>query len=176
MKRFISSLLLGLLVIASATSFTACQNAEKNAPHDKAAAPEATDAPAATPTEAPEEDNAEALAKKEAEEAARKEAQAIYEKNCQSCHAMAPPSPNAPSIIALAGQYRARYSKRAGAVADMASFIKEPAVGKSILGTSTLERFGLMAPLSLPDEELEKVAGWLWDQYDPEFEGDADCR
>lgn len=171
MKRFFSSLALSALVIASATTFSACQQQK-----EPVATSVSNEAPAETSTETVSEDNAAAIAKKEAAEAASKEGEAIYQKSCQSCHSMAPPAKSAPAIIALAGQYRARYSKKAGAVADMVSFMKAPSVGKSILGSSTFERFGLMPAMSLPDEELEKVAGWLWDQYDPNFEGDGDCQ
>lgn len=172
MKRFFSPLALSALVIASATTFSACQQQK-----EPVATPASNEAPAETSTEAVSEDNTAAIAKKEAaEEAALKEGEAIYQKSCQSCHSMAPPAKSAPAIIALAGQYRARYSKKAGAVADMVSFMKEPSIGKSILGSNTFERFGLMPAMSLPDEELEKVAGWLWDQYDPNFEGDGDCQ
>ena len=171
MKRFFSSLALSALVIASATTFSACQQQK-----EPVATSVSNEAPAETSTETVSEDNAAAIAKKEAAEAALKEGEAIYQKSCQSCHSMAPPAKSAPAIIALAGQYRARYSKKAGAVADMVSFMKAPSVGKSILGSSTFERFGLMPAMSLSDEELEKVAGWLWDQYDPNFEGDGDCQ
>lgn len=176
MKRFFSSLALGALIIASATTFSACQQQNGPSPEEPAATSVSNEAPAETSTETVSEDNTAAIVKKEAADAALQEGEAVYQKSCQSCHSMAPPAKSAPSIIALAGQYRARYSKKAGAVADMVSFMKEPSVGKSILGSSTFERFGLMPAISLPDEELEKVAGWLWDQYDPNFEGGGDCE
>ena len=168
MKRFFSSHTLSALLIASIAAFSGCQQQTGPVSEKQPETPVQSEVPAETSTEATSADNSEALAQKEAE--------AIYQKSCQSCHSMAPPAKSAPSIIALAGQYRARYSKKAGAVADMVSYMKAPAVGKSILGPSTFERFGLMPALSLPDEELEKVAGWLWDQYDPNFEGEGDCQ
>ncbi len=172
MNRFFSFLVPGALLIASAVSFSACQQPENSVSEQPAAGSPLAEVTKEAETEAASEDNSAALAQKEAET----EAEAIYQNSCQSCHSMAPPAKSAPAIIALAGQYRARYSKKAGAVADMVSFMKEPSIGKSILGSSTFERFGLMPAMSLPDEELEKVAGWLWDQYDPNFEGDADCQ
>ena len=168
MKRFFSSLTLNTLLIASAAAFSACQQQPGPVSEKQPETPVKSEAPTKTNTEIASEDNAEAIAKKEAE--------AIYQKSCQSCHSMSPPAKSAPSIIALAGQYRARYGKKAGAVADMVSFMKDPAIGKSILGPQTFERFGLMPAMSLTDEELEKVSGWLWDQYDPNFEGEADCQ
>ena len=35
---------------------------------------------------------------------------------------------------------------------------------------------GLMPAMSMPDEELAKVSGWLWDQYDPNFDTRGNCR
>ena len=176
MKRFLLSHILSALLIASIATFSGCQQQTGPVSEKQPETPVKSEAPAETNTEVVSEDNTQAFAEKEAAEAALKEAEAIYQKSCQSCHSMSPPAKSAPSIIALAGQYRARYSKKAGAVADMVSFMKAPAVGKSILGSGTFERFGLMPAVSLPDEELEKVAGWLWDQYDPNFEGGGDCE
>ncbi len=66
MKSLISSLLFGLLVIASATSFTACQNAEKNTPQQEAAVPSANEAQT-------EQTQTEALSEKAEENAPRQE-------------------------------------------------------------------------------------------------------
>ena len=176
MKRFFSSHTLSALLIASIATFSGCQQQTGPVSEKQPETPAKSETFSETNTGEVSEDNTEAIAKKEAAEADRKEAQAIYQKSCQSCHSMSPPAKSAPSIIALAGQYRARYSKKAGAVADMVSFMKAPAIGKSILGSGTFERFGLMPAISLPDEEMEKVAGWLWDQYDPNFEGAGDCE
>ncbi len=176
MKRFFSSHTLSALLIASIATFSGCEQQTGPVSEKQPETSVKSETPAETSNETVSEENSAEIAKKEAAEAALKEGEAIYQKNCQSCHTMSPPAKSAPSIIALAGQYRARYSKKAGAVADMVAFMKEPAVGKSILGSKTFERFGLMPAMSLPDEELEKVAGWLWDQYDPNFEGAGDCE
>ncbi|MCG8343825.1 MAG: cytochrome c [Chlorobiales bacterium] len=176
MKRVFSPHTLSTILIASATFFTACQQQSAPVPEKQSGTTVESEASSKTVTEIDSDGNREALAKKEAEEAALKEGEAIYRKSCQSCHSLSPPAKSAPSIIALASQYRSRYSKKAGAVADMASFMKAPAVEKSILGAGTFERFGLMPPVTLPDDELEKVAGWLWEQYDPDFEGGGDCQ
>lgn len=168
MKRISSPLILGTLLIASAATLFSCRQ-QNTATSEK-------QSETSIKTEVVTETNTEATAEKAAAEAALKEGEDLYMKNCQSCHALAPPAKSAPPIIALAAQYRSMYGKKKNAVADMVSFMKEPAVGKSILGSKTFERFGLMPALSMPDEELEKVAGWLWDQYDPNFEGGGDCQ
>ncbi len=175
MKRFFSPLALSALLIASTMSFSACQ--QQNSPvNEKEQEKAVTEAPAESSTGNVTEEDSEAIAKKEAALASAKEAEAIYQQSCSSCHSLTPPAKIAPPIIAIAGQYRARYGKKSGAVADMVAFMKEPSVGKSVFGPKTFERFGLMPVMSLTDKELEMVSGWLWDQYDPNFEGAADCQ
>jgi len=175
MKRFFSPFALSALLIASATAFTACQQ-QSDPVNEQQETAVTNEVPAETTTGNAAEKNSEAIAKKEAALAAAKEAETIYQKNCSSCHSLTPPAKSSPPIIAIAGQYRARYGKKSGAVADMVSFMKEPSIGKSVFGSKTFERFGLMPAISLTDKELEMVSEWVWDQYDPNFEGAADCQ
>lgn len=176
MKRFFLPFALSALLIASATTFSACQQQTGSVNEQQQESAVTTDVPAETSTGDVAEEKSEAIAKKEAAQAAAEKAEAIYHKSCSSCHSLTPPAKSAPPIIAIAGQYRARYGKKSGAVADMVSFMKEPSIGKSVFGSKTFERFGIMPVMSLPDKELEMVSEWLWDQYDPNFEGDADCQ
>ena len=176
MKRYFSPFTLSALLIASATTFSACQKQTGPVNEQQQEKAVTTEVQAEKTSENDADENSEAIAKKDAALAAAKEAEAIYHKSCSSCHPLTPPAKSAPAIIAIAGQYRARYGKKSGAVADMVSFIKEPSIGKSVFGSKTFERFGLMPAMSLPDKELEMVSEWLWDQYDPNFEGVADCQ
>jgi mono/diheme cytochrome c family protein len=94
----------------------------------------------------------------------------LYKRNCEVCHSMRPPAKAAPPIVRLASRYRMLYGNKEDAVNAMVSFMKTPDASKSVLMPHVIERFGLMPAMSLPDEELENVAGWLWDQYDPIYE------
>ena len=94
----------------------------------------------------------------------------LYQRNCEVCHSMHPPAKTAPPIVRLASRYRMLYGNKEDAVNAMVSFMKTPDASKSVLMPRVIERFGLMPAMSLPDEELEKVAGWLWDQYDPTYD------
>lgn len=94
----------------------------------------------------------------------------LYKRNCEVCHSMRPPAKAAPPIVRLASRYRMLYGNKEDAVNAMVSFMKTPDASKSVLMPHVIERFGLMPAMSLPDEELENVAGWLWDQYDPTYE------
>lgn len=175
MKRFFSPLAFSVIFIALSVALSSCQEQKPATPEEQTAAPAITDDQKEKPDAASEKSMDDAAAK-EAALALQEEGEAIYQANCQSCHTMTPPAKSAPPIVTLAGQYRLRYSKKASAVDDMVFYMKNPSVGLSILGSKTFERFGIMPALSLPDEELKKVAGWLWDQYDPTFQGDGDCQ
>ncbi len=100
----------------------------------------------------------------------------LYTKNCQVCHSMRPPAKSAPPIVGLASRFRALYENKDDAVAAMVSFMKAPDAAKTALGQQAIERFGLMPAMSMPDDELEKVSGWLWEQYDPDFKSRGGCR
>ncbi len=93
----------------------------------------------------------------------------LYARDCQVCHSMRPPAKSAPPIVGLASRFRTVYGNKDDAVAAMVSFMKAPDAANTSLGARAIQRFGLMPAMSMPDEELEKVAGWLWDQYDPNF-------
>ena len=102
--------------------------------------------------------------------------QELHERNCAVCHSMRPPAKTAPPIVGLAARYRTVYGNKADAVAAMVSFMKKPDAANTALGPRAIKRFGLMPVMSMTDEELEKVSGWLWDQYDPNFDTRGNCR
>lgn len=102
--------------------------------------------------------------------------QELYARNCQVCHSMRPPAKTSPPIVRLATRYRTVYGNKEDAVKAMVSFMKTPDASKTVLGPQAIRRFGLMPAMSLSDKELEKVSGWLWDQYDPNFEPRGNCR
>lgn len=103
-------------------------------------------------------------------------AEQLYTANCQVCHSMRPPAKTAPPIVGLAARYRTVYGNKEDAVKAMVSFMKAPDASNTALGPRAIKRFGLMPAMSMSDGELEKVSGWLWDQYDPNFETRGNCR
>ena len=104
--------------------------------------------------------------------------QELYTANCAVCHSMRPPAKTAPPIVGLATRFRTVYGNKSDAVDAMVSFMKNPDAGKSALGPQAIKRFGLMPAMAMSDGDLEKVSGWLWDQYDPDFDtgGGGNCR
>jgi len=51
---------------------------------------------------------------------------------------------------------------REKALARIVAWIKAPAKEKSLMPAMAIERFGLMAPLPLPDSQLQAAAAYVW--------------
>ncbi|WP_157452592.1 c-type cytochrome [Chloroherpeton thalassium] len=97
------------------------------------------------------------------------EGEKIFKMYCSSCHQMSPPPKIAPPVLGIAAHYREAFKNKEEAVAHMVAFIQSPDSSKSKLEARALNRFGLMPTLPLSKEKLSMAAGWLWDQYDPNF-------
>ncbi|MCX5717074.1 MAG: cytochrome c [Nitrospirae bacterium] len=95
---------------------------------------------------------------------------AVYEKSCVSCHSYGPPPKTAPPIIGLSQHYREAFNDREKAIAHMVDFMKTPSKEKSVLLPIGLERWGLMIPMNLSDEELYAVSYWIWEVYPKELQ------
>lgn len=93
---------------------------------------------------------------------------AVYEKSCAMCHSYGPPPKTAPPIIGLSGHYHEAFKDREKAIAHMVDFMKKPSKEKSVLLPIGLEKWGLMVPMNLPDDELRAVSYWLWEVYNKE--------
>jgi mono/diheme cytochrome c family protein len=94
---------------------------------------------------------------------------AVYEKNCVSCHSYTPPPKTAPPIMGITQQYHEAFNDGEKAIARMVDFLKKPSKEKSSLLPAALERWGLMQPINLSDEELYAVSYWIWEAYPKEY-------
>jgi mono/diheme cytochrome c family protein len=94
--------------------------------------------------------------------------QAVFDQICVACHTVQPPPNLAPPMMGIAGHYRDAFTDRDEAVAAMVAYIQSPDSAKSQLGAEAFRRFGIMAPLPLPEADLRAAAAWIWDMYDPE--------
>lgn len=92
--------------------------------------------------------------------------QAIFDRNCSVCHSVNPPPKSAPPIVPMASRYHLKFRTKEEAVAHIAAFLKTPDKAKAI-DQQAVTRFGLMPPSTLSAAELRIVAGWVWDQYNP---------
>ncbi|PWW82227.1 cytochrome C [Prosthecochloris marina] len=90
----------------------------------------------------------------------------VFNKNCSVCHSVNPPPKSAPPVVRLANLYHLKFSTKEEGVANMAAFLKKPDHNKAA-AVQAISRYGLMPAIPLSDEELNAVAEWVWDQYDP---------
>jgi len=99
------------------------------------------------------------------------DSETIFKQYCGSCHQMKPPAKIAPPVLGIAAHYREAFKEdKDAAIAHMVDFIQSPDSSKSKLEARAIKRFGVMPTIPLSEEELQLAVGWLWDQYDPDFE------
>ncbi len=96
--------------------------------------------------------------------------QAIFDKNCSVCHSVNPPPKAAPPIVPLATRYRQAFPAKQDGVKHIAAFLKAPSKNKAI-DQNAVSRFGLMPPIAISEKELQTVADWVWEQYNPAMRG-----
>ncbi|TLU84327.1 MAG: cytochrome c [Chlorobium sp.] len=92
--------------------------------------------------------------------------QTIFNKNCSACHSVNPPPKLAPPITPLASRYHLSFKTKKDGVNHLAAYLKLPKKEDSI-DPQAITRFGLMPPVALSAAELNVVAAWVWDQYNP---------
>lgn len=82
---------------------------------------------------------------------------------CAACHTEQPPAKLAPPLAHVSHRYRTQLKGDRDATLDrIVAWIKAPAKDRSLMPPMAIERFGLMAPLPLPDEQLHAAAAYLW--------------
>ncbi len=82
---------------------------------------------------------------------------------CVACHTEQPPPKLAPPLAHVSQRYRMQHGgDREKALARIVAWIKAPAKEKSLMPPMAIERFGLMAPLPLPDSLLHAAAAYVW--------------
>jgi mono/diheme cytochrome c family protein len=90
---------------------------------------------------------------------------AVFDRNCSVCHSIQPPPKSAPPVVPLSSRYHLMFQSKEQGVSRMVSFLKAPSREKAVADAQAITRFGLMPAISLSDEKLNAVAGWVWDQY-----------
>jgi mono/diheme cytochrome c family protein len=96
--------------------------------------------------------------------------EAVFNQICTACHTVQPPPNLAPPMMGISGHYHDAFTDKDEAVAWMVAYIQSPDSAKSKLSPEAFRRFGAMAPLPLPEEDLRAVMTWVWEMYDPELD------
>lgn len=87
---------------------------------------------------------------------------AMFESLCMACHKAQPSPPMlAPPVFAMKDHYLRAYPGKDEFVDAVAKWAKAPDKEKSLM-PGALKKFGLMAALPLPDEQLRQIADYLY--------------
>jgi cytochrome c553 len=93
------------------------------------------------------------------------EARALFQTHCYACHT---PKGNhdervAPPMIAIKRHYINENTTQAQFVADVSKFVSMPSTDLSKM-PGALRKFGMMLPLKVPEEDLTKIAKFIYQQ------------
>lgn len=88
----------------------------------------------------------------------------VFDTICSSCHSLAPPPTKAPPMIMIAGHYVDARTTEDAAMEAMRAWLAGPSADKSLLPAHAVERFGLMPPLVLPEDDRDAVVAYVFAQ------------
>jgi len=96
----------------------------------------------------------------------------LIEQNCYSCHTpeMTGRQRLAPPIQMVKMHYMRDYETKEAFVDAIADWVSEPNKDKSIM-PGALNRFGLMAPIAISEEDVRLIADYLYEVDLPDFRG-----
>lgn len=81
---------------------------------------------------------------------------------CVACHSEQPPAKLAPPLAHISGRYRMVLGSRDSAIARISAWIATPVRERSLMPIAAIDRFGLMAPLPLPEAQRHAAAAYVW--------------
>lgn len=87
---------------------------------------------------------------------------ATFETVCSTCHTMDAPPTKAPPMTHVARRYRMIFPSEAEGVAAITAWIAHPDTARSRMPAMAVARFGVMAPLPLPEAQRREVARYVW--------------
>lgn len=80
---------------------------------------------------------------------------------CAACHTEQPPPKLAPPLSHVARRYRMMTSDSAAALQRMTAWIAAPSKDRSLMPGMAIDRFGLMAPLPIPEDQRRAAATYV---------------
>lgn len=86
----------------------------------------------------------------------------LYESHCSACHSLTPPPKAAPPFRGIIRKYYEQYDEREKFVDAIRTFVLEPDEGKVVCAPAK-EQFGIMPKLPFDEEQVGKIAAWMWD-------------
>ncbi|NPA04330.1 MAG: cytochrome c [Epsilonproteobacteria bacterium] len=99
-----------------------------------------------------------------------KRGEQLFKQHCVMCHSLSRPEDRskmvAPTIAGVMFHIKEKYPNKEDAVRFIVDYVRSPSYDKAVC--PSVQRFGLMPPLNLPQEDLEAIASYLYDNFPPE--------
>jgi hypothetical protein len=89
----------------------------------------------------------------------------IFDTVCSACHSLTPPPLKAPPMLMVAGHYVQATGTQDAAREAMIRWIPAPDTARMILPAHAATRFGPMAPLPLPEDDLKAVVDYIFREW-----------
>lgn len=81
---------------------------------------------------------------------------------CDACHNVALDPPKAPPMYGVQRRYKRTYSDKESFVQAVVDFVQKPSQDKVVMRRPAM-KMGLMPPLPLPDDQLVKIATYIYE-------------
>jgi len=85
----------------------------------------------------------------------------LFDAVCTQCHSMQPPTKEAPPMAMVVRHHRQALGSDAEVRDRMIRWIAEPARERPVLPAHAIERFGIMPPYPLPEQDRAAVVDYL---------------
>lgn len=123
------------------------------------------------------ENHPQLLKKASADTVSMKQAEVLIEQYCYACHSpkMRGQKRLAPPFQMVKMHYLRDHETKEQFTEAISSWVKEPDADRSIM-PGALNRFGLMPPMMIKDEDLRLIADYLYDADLPDFRGRGSGR
>jgi hypothetical protein len=109
-------------------------------------------------------------------------AEEIFDAKCATCHLKTKPVDKskvvAPAIMGVMRHLKMDYPDREKAIAFIKDYVMHPSREKAVCMPQKIKRFGLMPSQkgNISQEELEKVAGWMFDNFNKRPQAATGCK
>jgi mono/diheme cytochrome c family protein len=93
---------------------------------------------------------------------ASQDGKSLFESLCMSCHVVSGKPTVAPPVFGMKNHVMQAYPRREDFINYVIHWVKQPDASRSLM-PGAVRRFGVMPALPYPEEQVRKVAGFLYD-------------
>jgi len=93
---------------------------------------------------------------------ASQDGKSLFESLCMSCHVVSGQPTIAPPVFGMKNHVMKAYPSREDFINYIVDWVKQPDASRSLM-PGAVRRFGVMPALPYPEEQVRKVAGFLYD-------------